>query len=210
MLTKFIPSSILKLLNQVFILQNYQQGSSDSRPTYQICKIYEMLFSASNGNCIRPLSFSESLMIYLFAGSSLSVKILDASSPSSSYETIHRWYQKQGNNNLVLPKGDIETTFDNNQIIGKSCSVFNPNKLSGVSTTVIHAVISEELRIQKQSLGLGLCCNEKKIQIACRQTTKKLNKSIESNDLLLHFLDERKYFQSSFESFITILKQKSL
>ncbi|CAF4526321.1 unnamed protein product, partial [Didymodactylos carnosus] len=63
-LAKFIPSSILKLLNQVFILQNYQQ-SADSQPT-QICKIYEMLFSASNGNCIMPLSFSESLMIYLF------------------------------------------------------------------------------------------------------------------------------------------------
>ncbi|CAF1493757.1 unnamed protein product, partial [Didymodactylos carnosus] len=197
----FIPKCFMAFANEIFY--NDKNSNKTAANNYQICKLYEILYSACNGNVLMPLSFSESLLTHMLTGSKLAVTVVQKSNPSGSYLTISRWHKKHCQKTIVVPSGDIECAFDKNQIISKTYNINDKKSLLSISTTVIHAIVKDELDIQSKEYDLSKWCSNKKIFISCASMINSIDELKNSNDpLMVSILNKCPLMKSCLKTFI--------
>ncbi|CAF1160325.1 unnamed protein product, partial [Didymodactylos carnosus] len=113
------------------------------------------------------------------------------------------WYKRRDSSQLKVPAGDIESAFDNNQILGKTYNIIHDKQLLSISTTVIHAIINKSMVIQCQDYQLDQWCTEKKIGNECAELTKSIDDVEKSGKPVMQaLLDQCPLIQKCLKSFV--------
>lgn len=92
---------------------------------YKLCKSIESTIQLTKPVMILPFHFREVVLLYKLTRSRLTLDMLNAGSPSGSYQATQTWLQSLPKINANVPDGsDLISVFDNNQVLTKTVANF--------------------------------------------------------------------------------------
>ena len=112
-----------------------------------LAKIVEQIYFAKHSRLLLPLSVGESILSYSMTSSKILAHFEGATTPSGPYWTLIRTLDEGALKSIPFSEGTAtcRIAFDNNQIIGETCSIRADNKVpSSIMTTTMYAQISDK------------------------------------------------------------------
>lgn len=131
-------------------------NNTDGKRKYAIVKILEYMKFIRDTRYWGPISTRESVCNYLVSGSKFSVALSSSTSPAASYSTTLQILKEIANDSSANypPFGNVVIAIDNNQVLGKTYSLFNNRTGQPLSKvcSVMSLLVSPQLGIQGEVL----------------------------------------------------------
>ncbi len=132
------PQSLVYFLSRLYNISKTDL-IDESKWTFFIARIVELIYSATNARILLPIAFSENLQTYSLWHSKLLVQYNNSVSPGGSY-ALQKWILAQASNPVPVPDGLLKCVFDNEQVVGKTRLIQSENKVP-LSIITSHAYL---------------------------------------------------------------------
>ena len=141
--TKIIQAFVSGLANQP--RPPVESGTVSHARPYQMCKTVESVLNLSAVNLTLPAHFRESVILYIFTGSRLALKMMGSGGAYASYQAVKSWLTSLASNPPEVPNGDLVLAFDNNQVLQRRWKVRLRNGVKcNIVTVLVSCVIKEK------------------------------------------------------------------
>ena len=130
-----------KTVCNLFVICNL--NANDNQTAIWINKCNKQIYSIRHKRLVLPLIFKQNLLTYSLSNSKLLLNFNRRTGAGGSYTYLKNWLCDQAGEELTVPEGVVRIAFDNEQVIGKRCSVKVKVKNIQISVITSHAYLRD-------------------------------------------------------------------